>query len=109
MANYIPFLIIQDHSLPVQVFVNKPGEGKERPASPSLSQTSFSSSCSIPQLCSTPKAGSIANDESVNNDCFNDASQDNCDVEVVENSTENEKETPQQENGMGKFSIQYQV
>ena len=42
-----------------------------------------------------------------NDDCFNDASQDNCGVEVVDNSTENENESPQQENGMGKFSIQY--
>ncbi|CAH3175020.1 unnamed protein product, partial [Porites evermanni] len=41
-----------EHSLPVQVFVNKSGENNEKPASPVLPQTS-----SPPVLCSTPKTG----------------------------------------------------
>ena len=42
----------QDHSLPVQVFVNKSGESTERPVSPVLPQAT----CSTPPvLCSTPK------------------------------------------------------
>lgn len=45
----------KDHSLPVQVFVSKSGDGTERPSSPSLSQTSLES-CS-PLFCSTPRAG----------------------------------------------------
>lgn len=43
----------REHSLPVQVFVNKSGENNEKPASPVLPQTS-----SPPVLCSTPKTGS---------------------------------------------------
>ncbi|XP_068704586.1 uncharacterized protein [Montipora foliosa] len=46
----------KDHSLPVQVFVNKSGDGTERSSSSYLSQTSFDSG-SPPELCSTPRAG----------------------------------------------------
>ncbi|XP_067017821.1 protein BANP-like [Acropora muricata] len=47
----------KDHSLPVQVFVNKSGDaGTERSSSSYLSQTSFDSG-NPPQLCSTPRAG----------------------------------------------------
>ncbi|XP_067017825.1 protein BANP-like [Acropora muricata] len=46
----------KDHSLPVQVFVSKSGDGTERSSSSYLSQTSFDSG-NPPQLCSTPRAG----------------------------------------------------
>ena len=48
----VSFWHTQEHSLPVQVFVNKSGENNEKPASPVLPQTS-----SPPVLCATPKTG----------------------------------------------------
>lgn len=47
------FFNFQDHSLPVQVIVNKSGDSTDRPASPIVA----------PILCSTPKASHAANND----------------------------------------------
>lgn len=52
----IPLFLLdtsQEHSLPVQVFVNKSGESKEKPASPPV----LPQASSPPVMCSTPKTG----------------------------------------------------
>ena len=48
--NYYFISLTQDHSRPVQVFVNKSRESTERPVSPVLPHAS-----TPPALCSTPK------------------------------------------------------
>ena len=50
----IPLFLLdtsQEHSLPVQVFVNKSGESKEKPASPPV----LPQASSPPVMCLTPK------------------------------------------------------
>ena len=99
------FLNIQDHSLPVQVFV-KSGEKSERPASPCLSQSSTgSSTCSSPVLCSTPKSSpheSHAEDDNCQTNSQDDTGDDdNFDIRVIDTA-----DSPQEENEMGTFSLQ---
>lgn len=99
----------------MQVFVNKSGESKERPASPSVSQKSFNG-CSPPSLCSTPKASTsveasntptnITVTEDVRN-TDNDADnlEDQGSLSEVSNSASNvETEYLHPDNDMDKFS-----
>lgn len=102
----------------MQVFVNKPGESTERPASPSLLQKSFNSH-SLSALCSTPKASTSVQASSTPtnttvadyiHDTDNDADhledQDSLSEASREanNSANIEAETLHPDNDMGKFS-----
>ena len=97
------------------MFINKSGEGTQRPASPSVSQKS-SNSCSPPALCSTPKASTsvqssntptnITGTEDIHDTDNNaDYLEDQDSLSEASNSASNvETESLHPNNDMGKFS-----
>ena len=107
------FLIIQDHSLPVQVFLGKSGDSSDssRPPSPCLLQKSFTDN--RPAICSTPKANESPASVKLNNcslDDTDDFSESSCPTgdqhDVHEEiSGDTAGSSTEEVNDMGKFSI----
>ena len=95
------YFVIQDKSLPVQVFVNKSGETSEKPASPCPSQSSASDSFlfSTPKSTQSPSANA-SEEENIEDDCVH-LEPDSPGRDQAANTTESSLG----ENDMGEFNM----